>query len=209
MRKFTVIPLAALLVLAVAAPASAGANVSNSSNSASTAQGSWYSDAGGVDTYGSLNAWQETGSSEVYLDFWEESGQYVDCTPADDSDESYGFQGQYRYGYGEGSLAIGRGSADAQASGTLEITTTAVDDCAGTYVESQESGVAVSLALVATGSKIMERGTSSFKVPSQFNGHSSYSTTSRLASGTVTIGGDEIAVDGAIGKVSWRDHNNG
>jgi hypothetical protein len=69
--------------------------------------------------------------------------------------------------------------------------------------------VAVSLALVATGSKIMERGTSSFKVPGEFNGHSSYSTTSRLASGTATIGGEEIAVDGAIGKVSWRDHNNG
>ena len=104
MRKFMVIPLAALLVLAAAAPASAGANGSNSSGSASTAQGSWYSDAGGVDTYGSVNAWQETGSSEVYLDLWEESGQYVDCTPADDTDESYGFQGQYRYGYGEGGL---------------------------------------------------------------------------------------------------------
>ena len=76
-------------------------------------------------------------------------------------------------------------------------------------MESQESGVAVSLALVATGSKIMERGTSSFKVPGEFNSHSSYSTTSRLAAGTATIGGDEIAVDGAIGKVSWRDHNNG
>ena len=209
MRKFMVIPLAALLVLAVAAPASAGANGSNSSGSASTAQGSWYSDAGGVDTYGSVNAWQETGSNEVYLDFWEESGQYVDCTPANDTDESYGFQGQYRYGSGEGSFTIGKGSADAEASGTLDITTTTVDDCAGTYVESQESGVAVSLALVATGSKIIERGTSSFKVPGEFNSHSSYSTTSRLASGTATIGGGEIAVDGAIGKVSWRDHNNG
>jgi hypothetical protein len=209
MRKFMVIPLAALLVLAVAAPASAGANGSNSSGSASTAQGSWYSDAGGVDTYGSLNAWQETGSDEVYLDIWEESGHYVDCTPADDIDESYGFQGQYRSGYGEGSFTIGRGSADAEASGTLDITTTTVDDCAGTYVDSQESGVAVSLALVATGSKIIERGTSSFKVPGEFNSHSSYSTTSRLAAGTATIGSDEIAVDGAIGKVSWRDHNNG
>ena len=209
MRKFMVIPLAALLVLAAAAPASAGANGSNSSGSASTAQGSWYSDAGGVDTYGSLNAWQETGSSEVYLDLWEESGQYVDCTPADDTDESYGFQGQYRYGYGEGSFTIGKGSADAQALGTLDITTTTVDDCAGTYVDSQDGGVAVSLALAATGSKIMERGTSSFKVPGEFNGHSSYSTTSRLAAGTATIGGVEIAVDGAIGKISWRDHNNG
>ena len=52
------------------------------------------------------------------------AAQYVDCTPADDTDESYGFQGQYRYGYGEGTLTIGRGSADAHASGTLEIVTT-------------------------------------------------------------------------------------
>lgn len=209
MRKFMVIPLAALLVLAVAAPASAGPNVSNSSGSASTAQGSWYSDAGGVDTYGSLNAWQETGSPTVFLDFFEESGRYVDCTPADDTDESFGFQGQYRYGYGEGTFSIGRGSANAQASGTMEIYTTAIDDCAGSYLESEESGVAVSLALTATGSKVMERGTGSFKVPGEFNSHSSYSTTYRTAAGTATIGGDEIAVDGAIGKVSWRDHNNG
>ena len=84
-----------------------------------------------------------------------------------------------------------------------------VDDCAGSYVDSYESGVAVSLDLVANGSKIMERGTSSFHIPSEYNGHSSYTTTSRTAAGTAAIGGDEIAVDGAIGKVTWRDHGNG
>jgi hypothetical protein len=55
----------------------------------------------------------------------------------------------------------------------------------------------------------MERGTWSFHIPSEYNNHSSYSTTYRTADGTATIGGDEIAVDGGIGKVSWRDHSNG
>ena len=209
MRKIMVLPIAALLVMAVAAPVSAGANVSNSSGSALTAQGSWYSEADGVGTYGSLYAWQDSGSDSAYIEFFEESGQYVDCTPADDTDEFYGFQGQYRYGYGDGSLKVGRGMADAQASGTVEIFTTIVDDCAGSYDESVEDGVAVSLDLTATGPKIMERGTWSFHIPSDFNSHSSYSTTARSAAGTATIGGTDVAIEGGIGKVSWRDHGNG
>ena len=208
MRKFMVLPTAALLALAIAAPVSAGANVTNSSSSAVTAQGSWESHAGDVETYGSLVAWQDSGASSAYLEFFEESGQYVDCTPADDTDDSYGFQGQYRYGYGDGMLAIGRGSLDAHASGTLEISPTVIDDCVGSYVETIDSGVPASLDLVANGPKIMERGTWSFKIPGQFNSHSSYSTTARSAAGTAKIGGDAVAVDGGIGKVSWRDHGN-
>ena len=209
MRKFVTIPLAAFLLLAVAAPASAGANTSNSSSSAMTAQGSWYSDEGGVGRSGGLYAWQESGSSSAYLEYFAEVGAYVDCTPADDSDDSYGFRGQYSYGYGEGTLTIGRRSAVAHASGTLETFTTTVDDCAGVYSEAAGGSVAVSLDLVASGRKMMERGTSSFKIPSEFNSHSSYSSTFRIASGSATIDGSEVAVDGAVGKVSWRDHGNG
>lgn len=210
MRKLIVLPMAALLALAVAAPVSAGPNVSNSSGSAVTAQGSWYSEAGGVETYGGLYAWQDSGATSAYMEYFEQVGAYVDCTPADQTDEFYGFQGEYRSGYGEGTLSIGRGYADAQASGTLTTFATAVDDCTGDYVESPGGTVAVSLDLVANGPKMMERGTSSFKIPGQFNSHSSYSATSRIATGTATIGdGPEMAVDGRIGKVSWRDHGNG
>lgn len=209
MRKLLVLPMAALLIAAIAAPVSAGANVSNSSQSALTAQGSWYSQSGGSETYGSVYAWQDSGSAAAYLEFSEQTGQYVDCTPGDDTDEFFGFQGQFRYGYGEGTLVIGRGQADAHASGTLEISTVVVDDCSGTYVDSPATAVAVSLDLVANGPKIMERGTWSFHIPSEFNGHSSYSTTYRTAAGTAAIDGAEFAIDGAIGKVSWRDHSNG
>lgn len=209
MRKFMVLPAAALLALAIAAPVSAGANVANTSGSAVTAQGSWESNAGGVETYGGLYAWQDSGSSSAYLEFFEQVGEYVDCTPADDTDDFYGFQGQYRYGYGDGTLKVGRGSADAQASGTLEVMTTDVDDCAGIYDETTVGAVAVSLDLVANGPRIMERGTWSFRIPSRFNSHSSYSTTARSAAGTATIGGSSITVDGGIGKISWRDHGNG
>jgi hypothetical protein len=209
MRKFIVLPVAALLALAIAAPVSAGANVVNSSSSAMTAQGSWYSDTAGVESGGGFYAWQDAGSSSAYLEISENGGQSVDCTPADETDEFFGFQGQYRYGYGEGTLTVGRGLGDAHAAGTLEITTVVVDECTGDYTETTVSGVAVSLDLVANGPKIMERGTWSFKIPAEYNSHSSYSTTARSATGTVTIGGSSIDVDGGIGKVSWRDHGNG
>ena len=209
MRKFMVLPTAALLALAIAAPVSAGGNVTNSSSSAMTAQGSWESHTGDVQTYGSLVAWQDSGASAAFLEFSEESGQYVDCTPADDTDDDFGFEGQIRYGYGSGTLTIGRASADAHASGALEISTSVIDGCAGTYVDTSASSVAVSLDLVANGPKIMERGTWSFKIPGEYNSHSSYTTTARSAAGTATIGDHSIAVDGGIGKVSWRDHGNG
>lgn len=209
MRKFTVIPMAGLLALAIAAPVSAGANVGNHSGSATTAQGSWYSEGADGFAYGYLAAWQEQGATSAYIELFEESGDYVDCTPADETDDSYGFQGTYRYGWGEGSLSVGRGYADATATGTVGIETSTVDDCAGTYVSDFEAGVAVTLDLVATGPKVMERGTWSFHIPGQYNSHSSYSSTYRTAAGTATIGSDAFDVEGGIGKVSWRDHSNG
>jgi hypothetical protein len=88
--------------------------------------------------------------------------------------------------------------------------TVTVDDCIGLYDESWAGGVSVSLDLVATGPKAMERGTSSFKVPSEYNSHSSFTTTFRAAAGSATIGDEpDFAVEGGIGKVSWRDHGNG
>jgi hypothetical protein len=209
MRKFMVIPMAGLLALAVAAPVSAGSNVSNSSGSASTGYGSWFSEAGDESTFGYLSAWQEQGQAAVLIDVFIESGRYVDCTPADENDDLFGFQGTYQYGSGSGTLTVGKAFGSATASGLLDIETATVDDCAGTYDETLDSGVAVSLALVANGPKILEKGSGSFKIPSQVNTHYSYSSTSRGAAGTARIAGDDIAVDGGIGKVSWRDHSNG
>jgi hypothetical protein len=203
-----VIPMAGLLALAVAAPVAAGPNVGNSSGSATTAQGSWYSEAGDGSTYGYVSAWQDPGSSETYVDFWEETGEYVDCTPGDPNDELYGFHGTYRYGGGPGTLSVGKGFGSASASGVLDVETATVDDCAGTFDSSYDQ-IEVTFDLVATGTKIMEKGTGSFKIPAEFNSHYSYSSTYRNAAGTASIGGDEIAVDGGIGKVSWREHSNG
>lgn len=209
MRKLMVLPMAALLALAVAAPVSAGPNVSNSNGSALTAQGSWKSQDGGIESSGWVGAWQNAGSSSAAIDYFEERGAYVDCTPADDTDDFFGLQAQYRYGTGEGTLTVGGQLGDAHASAILEITTVDVDDCIGTYTESSVGGVAVELDMVAAGPKVMERGTWSFHIPSESNSHSSYRTVFRGAVGTVTVGdGPAMSVDGGIGEVSWRDHNN-
>ena len=210
MRRLLALGLAGVLALAISAPVAAGANVSNSSGSATVAEAFWYADSIDGYSFGYLSAWQETGSSTASLNYWTESGAWVDCTPGDPNDDFYGFQGSYSSGYGMGDLSVGKGYGSASASGTIDLYGALIDDCAGTYEENFDTGIPVSLVMTATGPKIMYRGTGSFHVPSQFNSHSSYSSTTREAAGTVTIGSnDPIATAGAIGKVSWRDHYNG
>ncbi len=210
MRKLMVVALAALLAVVVAGPVAAGANVSNTSGSALAAEGSWYTDGPDGYAFGYVSAWQEQGASAAFIQFYSDAGAKVDCTPADPTDDAYGFVGSYRFGYGTGTLAVGRGYGSAAASGSVDIYGADIDDCAGTWLDVYEPGAPVSFDLTATGPKVMARGTWSFHIPSQFNSHSSYSSTYRIASGTATIGDGELTtIDGAIGKVSWRDHSNG
>ncbi len=208
MRRFAIIVMAGIMALAVAAPVSAGANVYNSSSSALTAQGSWYTEGADGYTFGYVAAWKQ-GSSSPFMELYTETGNWVDCTPGDPTDDFYGFVGSFQFGYGDATLTIGRTYGSANATATFDVYGADVDQCADTWIETSTPGVQVSLALTATGPKVMQRGTWSFKIPSQFNSHSSYSSTYRMASGTATIDGASMSVDGGIGKVTWRDHYNG
>jgi hypothetical protein len=215
MHKVIVLPLAGLLALAVAAPASAGANVSNTSGSVTIAQANWESwdDATQTGTYGYVAVSQDA-SGETFAEYGSSSQQFVQCTGADTpdnpDDDTFGTVGTDSWGYGPASLTITRGMASATASGSLDIGTASYNECTGEYdKDGAESSASFSLDLTATSALIKESGRGSFHIPSEFNGHSSYKSTYRYATGTFDVGGGSQTVDGMIGKVSWTDHANG
>lgn len=203
--------LSALLVLTVAAPAAAGQTTINSSSSAITAQAGResYDEATGAYTFEWVSAWQAQGDP-TYIELFSGSSREIVCSPArGNRPATTAYLEWYRYGFGEGTLTVGRNYSTASATGTIDVWTDTYDGCTGEYTSSLASGVAVSMELVGSGSLIMERGTWSFKIPGEYNSHSTYSTTYRAATGTTTVDGATNDVYGAIGKVTWKDHFNG
>lgn len=215
MRTFTVLSMAAVMVLAVAAPVAAGANVGNYSSSISLAEANWesYDESTGTWGYGYLAASYDDGSTEAWIDFGESNETWMLCsdggTPADESDDTYGVVGTFSTGGGVGSLTIGKRSDSASASGTFDIWTETYDECTGTYDGAVEHGVHVSLDLDATSALVKESGRNGFHLPGEYNNHSSYRSSYRYADGVVAIGDRSFDSYGRIGKVSWSDHSNG
>jgi len=214
MRKILVLPLAGLLALTVAAPAMAGPNVSNTSGSLTIAQGGWkgWDDTTQSSTYGDITVVRED-NGDVSAQVVSSSQAYVQCTgeatPDDPDDDTYGAIGSNLYGYGPASLTIDKSYASATAAGTLEAGRETFNDCTGEYGWEDLSSVDFRLALTASSATIRETGRGSFKIPSEFNGHSSYKAIYRYAAGTLALSGGTNEVYGQIGKVSWTDHSNG
>lgn len=202
-RAIVVIAAATLLLVTLAAPASAG-YVFNERGSAEVVQGSWWSESGDSSTYGSAYAWAVSGG-ESFLEVYEQSGQWVQCDP---TGEFWGFVGTWTYGYGPASVTIGRHYGTGSATGTVQLFTSTVNECAGEYSEVMDSAN-VTIDMTGSGSLYRSRSSGSFKVPGEFNDNYSSSSVSRSATGTVAFGGRDIAAQGEIGKITWRSHSNG
>jgi hypothetical protein len=215
MRRFLAIPLASLLLAGATVPALAAPNVSNLGGSATIAQGGWdsYDEATGAYASGYVVVIRDASSPETYAEYSEYAERYVQCTgadtPDDSSDDAWGVVATFRYGYGEASLDLSKRSGTATAAGTLHVSEGSVDECAGEKTEGDSGDVAFTLDLTATSGTIRESGRGSFKLPGEFNSHSSYKVTYRLAEGTFTAGADAQAVQGQFGTVAWMDHSNG
>jgi hypothetical protein len=224
MRRFMVVPLAGLLVLGAAAPVLAGPNVGNSSGSATVAQAGWDSYDEATETYesGYIVVAKDSGSSETYAEYSQYAEVTVQCTgadtPDDETDDTWATNSTFRYGYGPATLTIGKKGALATASGTLSVSEGTFDGCTGdeAYAPKDTTGgggesvdVPFTLSLTATSGTIRETGKGSFKLPGQFNSHSSYKSTYRFAAGTFDAGNGTQAVSGQFGTVSWSDHSNG
>ncbi len=224
MRKFWVLPLAALLVLAVAAPVSAGANTSNTSGSGSTVYGEWY----GEGVYGYAYLGQEKGQPG-FGQIYQESGTWVLCPPPEPApaanpkaaaigpldtgggEEFYGFQGTRTYGFtNDVTITLSRRLETGTATGSVELWTAVVDECAGIYGDDPVYELAeLSVVLTGVGDLGMFRGSGSYQVPSQFNGHYNYRGKERQATGSVLAGSISANFNWAyMSQISWSLHIN-
>ena len=214
MRRFMTIPVAGLLALTLAAPAMAGPNVGNFSGSVTLAQAGWESYAEDKQSYtsGYVVVGQDQGG-DSFAEYNEFSADWVQCTgadtPDDPDDDTFGSVGSNVWGYGPASLSIARNFGTATASGTLEASRETFDECTGEYNYEDLGATAFSLDLTATSGTVKESSRGSFKLPGEFNSHSSYKATYRFAEGSVDVGADSHDAYGQIGTVSWRDHSNG
>lgn len=221
MRKFMVLPMAALLALTIAGPAMAGPNVSNTSGTGESIYGEWSSEG----TYGYVIAGEESGNGG-FVDIYQESGRWVLCptapaggkgatpAPADTApgDEFYGFVGTRTWGNGyDIQVALSRRLDTGSATGTVELYTETVDECEGIYGGDAVAEVgSLSINVTGVGPLASFRGSSTYKIPSQFNGHSNYRGKERQASGSVVAGSsiDATLGWGYMSKVTWTEHVN-
>ena len=223
MRKAWVLPLTSLLMLVVAAPVSAGANTSNTSGTGRTVYGEW-SDVG---VYGYAYFGQESGQPG-FGDIYEESGEWVECQPVEGGAEPapkavaptdtgpgegyYGFVGTRTFGYAYGvEITLSRRLASGTVTGQVELWTETVDECAGIYGDGSSVIATIDVTATGIGPLASFRGSGSYKIPSEFNGHDSYRGTERQASGSVVAGTviDASFDFGYMSRVTWTSHSNG
>lgn len=223
MRKFWGLPLAALLVLVVAAPAAAGANTSNTSGSGKTVYGEW-SSAG---TYGYAYVGQENGQPG-FGEIYQETGEWVECAPPDGGggkglvdaigptdttpgEGFYGFVGTRTYGYGSDlQVTFSRRLDTGSVSGQVELWTETVDECAGIFGDSVYELAELSMTLTGVGDLATFRGSGSYQVPSQFNGHYNYRGKERQATGSILAGSIDATFGFAyLSEITWSEHTNG
>lgn len=218
MRRFVVLPFAALLALAAAAPVLAGPNVRNQSGGGNVIAGSW----SGENLWGYVELFQEKGAQgEGFL--YEEFGTYVECDgtgegstsgeisiAAAPGEGSYGFQGTRVNGWAYGVVVtLSSRLASGAASGTFELWIETVDECAGIY----DGSLVVepfSASVTGVGAVVSFRGFGSYQVPSEFNGHGSYRGKERQATGSLEL--EPLAnpvFDWAyMSQYTWIEHVN-
>ena len=220
MRRFMVLPLAGLLALAIAAPDLAAPNVSNTSGSGKSIYGEWSSEG----TYGYVFLGQETGQP-AFGDIYQESGAYVECdgalpppdkggaVPQDTTpgDGYYGFVGTRTYGWATDlQITQSKRLETGKATGSAELFTETIDECNGIFGGDGVSAIVpINVTVTSAGPLASFKNTGSYKIPSEFNGHSSYRGTERLATGSVVAGSINASFTFAyMNQVSWTEHIN-
>ncbi len=219
MRKLMVLPMAGLLALGVVGPVSAGPNVSNTSGTGETIYGEWSVDGG----YGYVYLGEESGYGG-FGDIYQESGEWVECAPADEpapdvpttkdtgpGEEYYGFVGTRTWGYASDlHIDFSKKFDTGRATGSVELYTETVNECEGIYGDATTETGTLDLTVTGVGPIATFRGSGSYKIPSEFNGHSNQRGKERLATGSVVVGSaiDATLDYGYMSQVTWADHSN-
>lgn len=217
MRKLMVLPMAGLLALGVVGPVAAGPNVSNTSGTGETIFGDWSTESG----YGYVFLGEESGYGG-FGDIYQESGAWVECPPVEEGapgpkdttpgDVYYGFVGTRTWGYAydvqiEFSSKLDTGTA----TGSVELWTETVDECNGIYGgDAVADSGSLDVHVTGVGPVATFRGSGSFKIPSEFNGHQNYRGKERQATGSIVAAGsiDTTFGYGYMSRVSWSQHTN-
>jgi hypothetical protein len=202
MRRLMFIGMVGALGLALAAPVAAGPNTINVSGSGRTIQGEWYGESG----YGAVYLFDE--ATYTYGEFYEESGVYGPC---DGSEEDvYGFVGTRMYGWAQDlTINVDAKLSAGTATGDFEIASETVDECAGSFDVTVET-VLVTVDVTGTGPLAKFRNSGSFTIPGEYNSHSRYRGSERLATGGIDLGAAGTRdFDWAIlASYSWTEHSN-
>jgi len=220
MRKLMILPLVGLLALGVVGPVAAAPNVSNTSGSGESIYGEW--SAEGMDGYVSVGTDSSYGD---FADISQESGTWVECdtgavdpgkdtpTTQDTTGGDYGFVGTRTWGYSDSvTVELSRRLDSGHASGSIELYTATVDECAGDYGDDAVSEVVtLDVSVSAAGPLASFRDHGTYKIPSQFNGHQDYRGKERAATGTVVAGTsiDATFSSADMSVLTWSDHSNG
>ena len=217
MRKLMVLPLAGLLALGVVGPVAAGPNVSNTSGKGETIYGDW-STAGG---YGYFQLGEDTNYGS-FGDVYQENGEWIECPPPEDGapetkdtgpgEGYYGFVGTRTWGYAyDVTIDFSRRLETGSATGQVELYTETVDECNGVYGGDAvaETGT-IEVAVTGVGPLATFKGTGSYQIPSEFNGHQNYRGMERTAVGSVVAGSaiDASFTYGYMSQVTWTEHVN-
>ena len=202
MRRLMVLLMAGVATLGVAGPVAAAPNVSNTSGSGETIYGEW----SGEGTFGYVYLGEETGYGG-FGDIYQETGEWVPCeasapapAPAPDKpiaqdttpgEEFYGFVGTRSWGFASDvRIDITRKFDTARATGTIELYTQTVDECAGEYGDDPVAELgSIDVTVTGAGPIATFRGHGSYRMPSEFGGHENYRGRERAATGSVVAGG--------------------
>jgi hypothetical protein len=220
MRKLMVLPLAGLLALGAVGPVAAAQNVSNTSGGGESIYGDWSSDT----TNGYVSIGEDSAYSGGFAEIYQESGTWVECDPGvpdpgkdpttqDTTGGDYGFVGTRTWGTSDDiTLTLSRRLETGHATGSIELYSATVDECAGDYGDDTASEVVsldVSVTAASPLASFRDHGT--YKIPSEFNGHESYRGKERAAIGTVVAGSsiDATFTSAGMSVVTWSDHTNG
>jgi hypothetical protein len=220
MRKLMILPSAGLLAFSVVGPVAAAPNTSNSSGSGTAIYGEWSSD--GTSGYVSFGVDSTYGS---FGDIYQETGQWVECDPGagavggkeaavpyDTTGGDYGFVGTRTWGYSDDvQLDLSRRLETGHATGTADMYTATVDECAGDYGDNAVATVvAIDVSLTASGPLSTFRNSGQYKIPSQFNGHDNYRGKERAATGSIVAGSliDATFSSADMLEVTWSSHSN-
>jgi hypothetical protein len=198
--------LPALLV--VSAGSASAKLVINESGTLTELLAEWYDEGDDTWTYGYAAAY--TMNRRTYIDYF---------TYTSEPTEEGCWVETYTEAWGPGTLTVAKKYETGLATGTLEGWTGSYVWCEGDEEngefeaangDGEEIQIDITLDFAATSALHRQKGSGSFKIPSEVNEKSSFSSQYRYGDTDVTVDGETLRADySQLGSLTYRYHYNG